>query len=53
MNVITNYGDTFKRYRIDSVDFSMTPNNKFPDKKYNDYKEYYLKVYKKKITVEN
>lgn len=38
MNVITNYGDNFKRYRIDSVDFSMTPNNKFPDKKYADYK---------------
>lgn len=55
MNVITNYGDTFKRYRIEDIDFNQTPSSPFPDKKFKDYKDYYLKTYKNagKITVEN
>lgn len=53
MNVITNYGDTFKRYRIESVDLLLTPSDAFPDKKFKNFMEYYLKQYKKKINVVN
>lgn len=41
MNVITNYGDNFKRYRIEGVDFNQYPTSKFPNKKFENYLEYY------------
>jgi len=31
LNIITNYGDTFRRYKIESVDFGITPSDKFPN----------------------
>lgn len=53
MTVVTNYGDTFRRYRVEGVDFDMTPESPFPDKKFKDYKEYFLKRYGAKIQVVN
>ena len=53
MTVVTNYGDTFKRYRLEGVDFSLTPESKFPDKKYKDFKDYFLQRYGAKIQVTN
>lgn len=53
MTVVTNYGDTFRRYRIEGVDFNTTPESAFPDKKFKDYKTYFLKRYGAKVTVTN
>lgn len=53
MTVITDYGDTFRRYRIEGVDLNLSPDSEFPDKKFKSYKEYFLKRYNKKITVTN
>lgn len=53
MNVVTNYGDNFKRYRVEDVAFDMSPETKFPNKKFSTYLEYFKKSYNVQIHVKN
>ena len=42
---MANYGNN-KIYRIDDIEFKMTPLETFPDKKFSTYEDYYVTKYK-------
>lgn len=42
---MANYGNNFK-YTVKGYDLSLTPMSKFPDKKYKNFKDYFVKRYK-------
>jgi len=42
---MANYGNN-RVYRIDDIDFMMTPMSPFPDKTYKNYEEYFMDKYK-------
>ena len=42
---MANYGN-FRKYKVIGYDLSLSPMSPFPDKKYKNYKDYFVQRYK-------